>query len=55
MLEDATLSGTPGAVRERIAELAARGVTEIVYQPCGPDLRGELERFLAAATGGTKS
>src|SRR3954453_5569371 len=50
--ERATLSGTPGAIRDRIAELAAHGVTEIVYQLCGPDLRGELERFLAAATGG---
>jgi 5,10-methylenetetrahydromethanopterin reductase len=55
MLRDVTLSGTPGVIRDRIAELAAHGVTEIVYQPCGPDVAGELERFLAAATEGNAS
>jgi hypothetical protein len=30
---------------------SARGVTEIVFQPCGPDIRAELERFLDAARG----
>ena len=39
----------------RRAELAAHGVTEIVFQPCGPDVAGELERFLAAATEGNTS
>jgi 5,10-methylenetetrahydromethanopterin reductase len=43
-----TLTGTPEAVRERVASLAARGVTELVYQPAGDDVPGELERFLAA-------
>jgi 5,10-methylenetetrahydromethanopterin reductase len=50
MLEDVTISGTPARVRERLDELAAGGVTEIVFQPCGPDIAGELERFLAAAS-----
>ena len=52
MLRDVTLSGTPAEIRDGIAELAAHGVTEIVFQPCGPDVAGELERFLAAATEG---
>jgi 5,10-methylenetetrahydromethanopterin reductase len=50
MLPDVTLSGTRAQVRRRLDELASRGVTEIVFQPCGPDTRGELERFLEAAT-----
>ncbi|WP_433781849.1 LLM class flavin-dependent oxidoreductase [Actinomycetospora sp. CA-101289] len=49
MLREATISGSRTEVRDRLAELAERGVTEIVIQPCGPDTRGELERFLEAA------
>jgi 5,10-methylenetetrahydromethanopterin reductase len=33
------------AWRERIAMLEASGATEIAYQPAGPDIRRELERF----------
>jgi 5,10-methylenetetrahydromethanopterin reductase len=43
-----TLTGAPEALRERVAGLAAAGVTELVYQPAGGDIPGELERFLAA-------
>lgn len=43
-----TLTGTPEALRERVAGLGAAGVTELVYQPAGDDIPGELERFLAA-------
>jgi 5,10-methylenetetrahydromethanopterin reductase len=50
MLQDVTISGTRDRVRRRLDELASHGVTEIVFQPCGPDTRGELERFLEAAT-----
>ena len=46
MLGDVTMSGSPGEIRDQLDELAAKGVTEIVFQPCGPDLAGELERFL---------
>lgn len=49
MLPDVTISGTRDQVRARVDELAAGGVTEIVYQPCGPDPRSELERFFEAA------
>lgn len=44
-----TLTGSPDDVRQRLAALAAAGVTEVVYQPAGPDIPGELERFMAAA------
>src|SRR4051795_4124277 len=49
LLESATLSGTTEQVRGKLGELADQGVTEIVFQPCGPDVRRELETFLEAA------
>jgi 5,10-methylenetetrahydromethanopterin reductase len=50
ILQDVTISGTRDQVRRRLDDLASRGVTEIVFQPCGPDTRAELERFLDTAT-----
>jgi 5,10-methylenetetrahydromethanopterin reductase len=50
MLQDVTISGTRDQVRRRLDELASHGVTEVVFQPCGPDTRAELERFFEAAT-----
>jgi len=47
----ATLTGTADEVRARLVDLAARGVTEVVYQPCGLDIGRELARFLGAARG----
>jgi len=32
-----------------VSALADQGVTEIVYQPSGPDFRRELEVFIEAA------
>jgi 5,10-methylenetetrahydromethanopterin reductase len=49
LLQPTTLSGTTEQVRGKLDELAAAGVTEIVFQPCGPDVRRELETFLDAA------
>ena len=49
LLESSTLSGTTDQVRSKLGEMANSGVTEIVFQPCGPDVRRELERFLEAA------
>ena len=49
MLDDVTMSGTADQVRERLAGLAEHGVTEIVFQPCGPDTRRELEVFMDTA------
>lgn len=44
-----TLTGTPEEIRARITDLAARGATEIVYQPAGPDIPRELAMFARAA------
>ena len=49
LLEQATVSGTVDQVAARLDELADAGVTELVYQPCGPDIRRELETFMGAA------
>src|SRR4051812_19406909 len=49
MLRDVTMSGTRAELRERLAGLAAHGVTELVFQPCGPDIRRELEVFMDTA------
>lgn len=48
-LRDVTLSGTRSQVRDKVQELAANGVSEVVFQPCGSDVERELERFLEAA------
>jgi 5,10-methylenetetrahydromethanopterin reductase len=44
-----TLTGTAGEVRQRLAAMAAAGVTELVYQPMGPDIPRELRAFADAA------
>ena len=49
MLDEVTMSGTADQVRERLAGLAEHGVTEVVFQPCGPDVRRELEVFMDTA------
>ncbi|MDT5292789.1 MAG: 5,10-methylenetetrahydromethanopterin reductase, partial [Mycobacterium sp.] len=46
-----TLTGTADQISRRVAELADQGITEIIYQPTGPDIPGELEAFYAAARG----
>jgi 5,10-methylenetetrahydromethanopterin reductase len=35
--------------RDHLAAVEAGGTTELVYQPAGPDIEGELERFAAMA------
>jgi 5,10-methylenetetrahydromethanopterin reductase len=49
LLTQSTVSGTAQQVRGKLDELADGGVTELVYQPCGPDTRRELETFLEVA------
>jgi 5,10-methylenetetrahydromethanopterin reductase len=44
-----TVTGSPAQVSEQLARYAEAGITEIIYQPVGPDLVGELERFMAVA------
>jgi 5,10-methylenetetrahydromethanopterin reductase len=48
LLTSLTFTGTAPELRERLAGLAAAGVTELAYQPAGPDIPGELERMMAA-------
>jgi 5,10-methylenetetrahydromethanopterin reductase len=51
LLPGTTVTGTAAEVRARVDDLSAQGVTEIVYQPCGPDIRRELEAMFTATTG----
>lgn len=44
-----TFTGEAPALRERMRELGARGVTEIAYQPAGPDIPRELTTFARIA------
>ena len=37
-------------LRARLDQTAAAGTTEILYQPCGPDVERELRAFMAMAT-----
>ena len=39
------LALTPGAWREKLAQMEAAGGTEVVYQPAGPEIPRELEAF----------
>ena len=48
LLPQFTFSGTAEQLRARVAEYEAGGVTELVYQPAGPDLAGELARMMDA-------
>jgi 5,10-methylenetetrahydromethanopterin reductase len=32
-----------------LADVAGQGITEVIYQPTGPDIPGELEAFIAAS------
>jgi hypothetical protein len=42
-------TGSAHEIGRRISEFAAHGITEIIYQPTGPDITGELEAFHRAA------
>ena len=39
------VNGEAKEVADRVADLAAAGITEVIYQPCGSDIPGELQRF----------
>ncbi len=49
-LRDVTVSGDRAQVRDKLEQLSAAGITEIVYQPCGPEIDRELERFYDVAS-----
>jgi 5,10-methylenetetrahydromethanopterin reductase len=48
-IRQTTLTGAADEIGRRVGELAAEGITEIIYQPTGPDITGELEAFHTAA------
>ena len=45
------LARTAGAWRDHLAAQEAAGATEIAYQPAGPDIAGELRRFIEMTRG----
>lgn len=47
LVPHATMTGSPDEIRQKVADLASRGVTEIVYQPAG-HIQRELETFADA-------
>lgn len=49
LIEQYTFSGEADALRARIKELEAKGVTEIAFQPAGPDIPRELRAFAEMA------
>lgn len=48
LLPNTTLTGTAKEVRAKAEALVEQGVTEMVYQPAGPDIRRELETMYNA-------
>ena len=44
-----TWTGEAAALRARLDATAAAGTTEILYQPCGPDIERELRAFMQMA------
>jgi 5,10-methylenetetrahydromethanopterin reductase len=44
-----TVTGTARQLQQRLSAFAEQGITEIVYQPTGPDIAGELEAFINVA------
>jgi 5,10-methylenetetrahydromethanopterin reductase len=42
------MTGTRADIRERLRALTAAGITEVAYQPIGPDIPRELAAFAAA-------
>ena len=44
-----TLTGSVDVVARRLAEFEEQGITEIIYQPVGSDIPGELDAFIGAA------
>ncbi|MFB7495390.1 LLM class flavin-dependent oxidoreductase [Streptomyces sp. NPDC056161] len=50
-----TVTGSAAQVADRLAAYGEQGITEILYQPMGPDIPRELEAFITAARTGTVS
>jgi 5,10-methylenetetrahydromethanopterin reductase len=52
ILGDVTTTGTRDELRRRLDGYGRQGITELVFQPGGPDPRTELDRFIDAAQTG---
>ena len=48
-LTNFTWTGEADALRSRLDATAAAGTTEVLYQPCGPDIERELRAFMTMA------
>jgi 5,10-methylenetetrahydromethanopterin reductase len=48
LLPSFTFTSTAAGLRDRVRELEDLGITEIAYQPAGPSISSELERFMTA-------
>jgi 5,10-methylenetetrahydromethanopterin reductase len=46
---ETTFTGSPAELRRRFQTVAEQGITELVYQPTGPDIKGELAGFIDIA------
>ena len=49
LIQAVTFSGSSHELRSRLDEVASAGVTELVYQPAGPDVERELISFATMA------
>jgi 5,10-methylenetetrahydromethanopterin reductase len=49
LLGNWTMTGTPADIGARLRALTSAGITEVAYQPMGPDIPRELAAFAAAA------
>lgn len=44
-----TVTGSADQIAVQLGRFAEQGITEVIYQPTGPDIPGELEAFITAA------
>jgi 5,10-methylenetetrahydromethanopterin reductase len=51
VLAGSGMAMSPQELRDKLLKIGASGVTEIAYQPAGPDIPRELEAFAKAAQG----
>lgn len=48
LIPSMSFSGTSAELQKKVADFEGMGVTEIAYQPAGPDIAGELRRMASA-------
>lgn len=52
VITSTTVTGPPDRIRDQLSACARDGIIEIIYQPTGPDILGELEHFITIARDG---